>query len=443
MHNIYHQEIFALIDINNCYVSCERVFNPSLNGQPVVVLSNNDGCVVSRSEEAKALNIGMAVPWYEIEKDMLKAGVKVFSSNYALYGDMSRRFFNILKQHFHNESDLEPYSIDECFIRLTPYQQLFDLEHYCRTLLDRIQQWLGLPCCIGIGYSKTQAKLANHFAKKRTGFKRVCSLIDLDPCNYEQLLLDTPVSEVWGVGQRISKQLESYGIYNCYDLTFANEHHLTKQFSVCMGRTIRELKGQSCISLEDPGLPSKRILASRSFATALTDKALIKQAMIFHLSRAHERLTQQQQLCACIHVSLYEKIPVRPFKTAHSHVIGLEYPTDDLLILSHTAQQQIDVLFKENTRYVKVAVMFSALTAKSSHIHDLWQPHALITQRDSLMQTLGSMKERFGKHCIQVGYHTPQQQWQMKQLHRSPCYTTSWSEMLTIDDSHLAVTQNK
>lgn len=216
-----------------------------------------------------------------------------------------------------------------------------------------------------------------------------------------------------------------------------------KQFSVCIGRTIRELKGQSCISLEDPHLPAKRILASRSFAAALTDKTLIKQAMIFHLSRAHERLTAQKQLCACVHVSLYEKITVKPYKFSHSHVIGLEYPTDDLLILSHATQQQIDVLFKENKRYVKVAVMFSALIPKNTHIPDLWQPHTLIAQRDSLMHTLGSMKERFGKHYIQVGYHTAQQQWQMKQLHRSPRYTTSWSEMLIIDDSHLAVTQNK
>lgn len=443
MQNIYHQELYALIDINNCYVSCERVFNPSLNEKPVVVLSNNDGCVVSRSDEAKALHIGMAVPWYEIEKEMLRAGVKVFSSNYPLYGDMSRRFFEILKQHFHNEKDLEPYSIDECFIRLTSYQDLFDLEEYCRELVDKIQRWIGLPCCIGIGYSKTQAKLANHFAKKHHGFQRVCYLPKLDLLSFEQLLIDTPVSEIWGVGRKISKQLESYAIYNCYDLTFANEHHLAKQFSVLIGRTIRELKGQSCISLEDPQLPSKRILASRSFAHALSDKALIKQAMIFHLARAHERLCQQNQLCACIHVSLYEKIPIKPYKKAFSHLIGLEYPTDDLLTLTHAAQQQIDVLFKEKKSYVKVAVMFSALESKATHIHDLWQPQNLINQRDMLMSTLGIMKKRFGKHCIQVGYHTAQTEWRMKQLHHSPRYTTSWSEMLTIDDSHMAVTQNK
>ena len=190
-------EIFALIDINNCYVSCERVFNPSLNGKPVVVLSNNDGCVVSRSNEAKALNIGMAMPWHEVKKDALQAGVQVFSSNYALYADMSRRFFMILEQHF-NPDDLEPYSIDECFIRLTSYSSLFELEHYCRGLIQTIQQGLGLPCCIGIGSSKTQAKLANHFAKTYSGFESVCNLTEMDLCSVESLMMETPVSEIWG-----------------------------------------------------------------------------------------------------------------------------------------------------------------------------------------------------------------------------------------------------
>lgn len=436
----YEQEIFALIDINNCYVSCERLFNPSLNGKPVVVLSNNDGCVVSRSNEAKALNIGMAVPWYEIEKQARAIGVQVYSSNYALYGDMSRRFFEILDQHFSKEGDLEPYSIDECFIRLTDYQQLFDLRQYCSNLLDQIQQWLGLPCCIGIGYSKTQAKLANHFAKKKHGFKGVCSIPDLDLCDYEALLMQTDVSEVWGVGRKISKRLQAFEIKNCYDLTFANEHHLVKHFSVLIARTIRELKGQSCISLEDPHIPSKQILASRSFAQALTCLDTIKQAIVFHLNRAHKRLIAQQQLCACIHVSLYEKIAHPPFKKAVSQVSGLEYATDDLLILTQACMKQIHVLFKENTKYIKVGIIFSALQPKAHTIPDLWQPLELIEQRNQLMTTLSSMKTRFGSDCIQVGYHSLQKTWQMKQQHLSPRYTTCWFEVLNIDDSHMKKT---
>ncbi|ENV33270.1 Y-family DNA polymerase [Acinetobacter gerneri] len=435
-------EIFALIDINNCYVSCERVFKPHLNGKAVVVLSNNDGCVVSRSNEAKALNINMAVPWYEIEKEALNAGIEVFSSNYALYGDMSQRFFSILRRFF-NDDDLEPYSIDECFIRLTSYQKTCDLEQYCRELIETIQKWIGLPCSIGIGFSKTQAKLANHFAKKIQTFAGVCNLTTLDPCAFESLLIETPVSEVWGIGRKISKQLKAYAIESCYDLTFANEHHLSRQFSVLIGRTIRELKGQSCIALDDPDIPSKRILSSRSFASALSDKDILKQAMIFHLKRAHTRLRAQQQLCACVHVSLYEKIKTAPYKKSISYAIGLEYASDDLLNLTQVAMQQIDVLFKENIQYVKISVMFSALHPKQQHIDDLWQPIQKIEQRHKLMQTLSHAEKKFGLDCIQIGYHSSQNTWQMKQQHRSPRYTTRWSEMLCIDDSHMTVTQNK
>ncbi|MGE4316866.1 Y-family DNA polymerase [Acinetobacter sp.] len=437
-----NQKLFALIDINNCYVSCERVFNPLLNGQPVVVLSNNDGCVVSRSNEAKALNIGMAVPWYEVEQQALAAGVKVFSSNYALYADMSRRFFSILEQHFHPD-DLEPYSIDECFIQLGSYAEYFDVEQYCRDLIQRIEQWLGLPCCIGVGTTKTLAKLANYFAKKRSGFQSLCYLPHVDLCSYESLLLETPASEIWGIGRKISKQLQDYEIYSCYDLTFANEHHLGKQFSVMIARTIRELKGQSCIALNDPATPAKNILSSRSFASALTEKSIIKQAVIFHVNRAHKRLTQQRQLCACVHVSLYEKISVPPYKKKLSYALGLEYASDDLLALNGAALKQIDVLFKENKKYIKVEIMLSALHIKQHYIHDLWQPLALIQQRDNLMNTLLKMQQRYGSDCIQVGYHSANPAWQMKQQHRSPRYTTCWKELLTIHDSALTVTQNK
>lgn len=442
MNQTATHEIFALIDINNCYVSCERVFNPQLNGKPVVVLSNNDGCVVSRSNEAKALNIPMAVPWHEVESRALKAGVQVYSSNYELYGDMSKRFFSILNEDF-NPDDLEPYSIDECFIHLTSYKDVFNLKEYCTALINKIQKWLGLPCCIGIGHSKTQAKLANHFAKKYTGFQYVCDLTTLDLCTFENLLLETNVSEIWGIGHKISKQLQSYGILNCYDLTFANEHYLVREFSVLMARTIRELKGQSCIHLDDPHIPSKRILSSRSFASPLTQKQLLKQAMVFHLKRAHQRLMSQQQLSSCIHISLYEKVPYPPYKKSMTQAIGLEYATDDLLLLSQIAMQQIDVLYQENISYVKIAVMFSAPHPKRQHIDDLWQPKQLIQQRNELMQTLLQAQQRYGSESIQVGYHSNQNHWQMKQQYRSPRYTTRWNEMLCIDDSHLAVTQNK
>ena len=440
------QSLFALIDINNCYVSCERLFNPKLHQQPVVVLSNNDGCVVSRSNEAKALGITMAVPWYQVEQQAYAAGVHVFSSNYALYADMSRRFFAVLAQYFSSD-DLMPYSIDECFIRLDGYGDIERITSLCQQLLQTVQQWLGLPCCIGIGRSKTQAKLANHFAKKQPAFQQLCCLPMLDPCVLEQLYLDTPVSEVWGIGKKTAKKLAAYAIHSVFDLTFANPAQQLQAFSVLIGRTIYELNGQSCIELNDPALPAKSILSSRSFSHALQQLDIIQQAVLFHVGRAHQRLRKQQQLCNCIHVALYEKTAQPPYKTAQHHVLALDYATDDLLEIVHAATKQINVLFKKNKTYVKVSVMFSALESKQSHIHDLWQPIAQIEQREQLMQTLTQMQKRYGTDCIQVGYQSCNQAWKMKQQHRSPRYTTCWQELCCIEDqispAQVAVTQKQ
>ncbi|WP_130804792.1 Y-family DNA polymerase [Acinetobacter ihumii] len=438
----FNHEYYALIDINNCYVSCERLFQPKLIDQPVVVLSNNDGCVVSRSNEAKALGIKMAVPWHQIKDEPQYQAVQVFSSNYTLYAEMSSRFFLTI-QEFFNVDDIEAYSIDECFIHLTPYAKLFDLEDYCRQLVKTMEQWLSLPCSIGIGRSKTQAKLANHFAKKISSFNQVCHLGALDPLILEDLTLTTPAKEVWGIGHQISKRLQDYNIYSCYDLTFANEHYLGKAFSVVIARTVRELKGQSCISLDDPEIPSKRILASRSFSQNLNDLHQIKQALIFHLNRAHRRLMTQQQLCQCIQVFLYEKTETKPYKKAQVASIGFEYATDDLLALTQASLQQLDVLFDKNKKYIKVGIMFCGLYPRQQHIDDLWQPLQHIQQRQQLMLTLSSIKERFGSESLQVGYHSCQSQWKMKQLYRSPHYLTRWCDLPCIDDSHMAVTQNK
>lgn len=440
----FHQQIYALIDINNCYVSCERLFNPKLIGKPVVVLSNNDGCVVSRSNEAKALGIKMAVPWYQIEQQARIAGVYVYSSNYTLYAEMSRRFFSVLAEHF-SPDDLEAYSIDECFIQLTSYIDRLDIEAYCHTLRIKLQKWLGLPCSIGIGHSKTQAKLANHYAKQIVSFNSVCNICHLDPVILEDLMLNTAVNEVWGIGAQLSKQLKAYHIYSCFDLACANEHRLTKAFSIVLGRTIRELKGESCIDLDAPNVPSKRILASRSFAKGLSDLELIKQATLFHLHRAHHRLTQQKQLCSYIQVFLYEKVPQSPQKKVYMHAVGLEYATDDLGLLNKAALKQIDLLFDARKKYIKVGVMFCELHLRQNYIHDLWHPLEYIQQRNQLMETLTNIKKRFGSHHIQVGYHSNNPAWQMKQSYRSQNYLTRWNELLCINDTptpSLTVTQN-
>ena len=222
------KQIFALIDINNCYVSCERLFQPHLNHRPVVVLSNNDGCVVSRSEEAKQLGIKMAVPFYQIQEQIKQHNIAVFSSNYALYAEMSRRFNNTIQQ-FVSAKDIEIYSIDETFIELSSYSQT-DLNELAQEIKATLWKWLALPVCVGIGHSKTEAKLANHIAKKNSYFNGVCNLIDMDLCSKEALLQLIDVDEVWGVGRKLAKKLHTLKIHSVFDLAISDPEQMERKF---------------------------------------------------------------------------------------------------------------------------------------------------------------------------------------------------------------------
>ncbi|EXI34601.1 impB/mucB/samB family protein, partial [Acinetobacter baumannii 846928] len=252
------------------YVSCERVFDPSLNNKPVIVLSNNDGCAVARSNESKALNIKMGVPLFQIKDIVQQHNVIVLSSNYAMYAEMSRRFHTILASYVTAE-EVEPYSIDECFVDFTAYEKNFDLEKVGQQMRQQIWKWLGLPVCVGIGRSKTEAKIANHIAKKNPGFNSVCDLVSMDPCNKEYYFSLIDVSEVWGVGRKHSKKLQSMGINTVLDLACAEPREMQKKFSIVMARTIYELQGISCIEIEHPPPSKKQIVASRSFGGRVTE----------------------------------------------------------------------------------------------------------------------------------------------------------------------------
>lgn len=253
--------IFALVDVNNCYVSCERIFNPSLNNRPVIVLSSNDGCAVARSQEAKDIGIKMGVPVFQIQDIIKKHDVQVFSSNFALYGAMSRRFMTLLGMYV-APGEQEIYSVDECFLDLTSYEHLFDLTDYAQDIRKTAWQWLTLPCCVGIGRSKTEAKIANHLAKKNKFFNGVCNLVDMDPCSTEAMLAQIDVGEVWGVGRQNSKKLNTMNIRTVLDLVQAHPAEIKKQFSIVMEKTVRELNGISCIDLESDA-PAKKQIISR------------------------------------------------------------------------------------------------------------------------------------------------------------------------------------
>lgn len=289
----YTKEIYALIDVNNCYVSCERLFNPKLKDVAVIVLSNNDGCVVARSQEAKDLGIKMGVPLFQIRDTVERHNIQVLSSNYALYAEMSHRFHSILAEYV-APGEQEVYSIDECFLKVTAYAHNYNLVEYAQHMRQRILQWIGLPVCVGIGRSKTEAKLANHMAKKAKRFNGVCDLVSMDPCHRDYFSSLIDVSEVWGVGRKHSKKLNSLSINTVLDLTRSNPHQMRKLFSVVMQKTVMELQGISCIELESSPPTKKQIISSRSFGSRVTDIEALSEAMSDYLQNAVKRLREDR-----------------------------------------------------------------------------------------------------------------------------------------------------
>ncbi len=409
-------KVFALVDINNCYVSCERMFNPKLNDKPVIVLSNNDGCAVARSAEAKALGIKMGAPFFQI-KDLIKQhDIQVLSSNYELYAEMSRRFHGILSAYV-TDKEQEHYSIDESFLDLTAYQNNFDLLQYANTMKQHILQWIGLPVCVGIGHSKTEAKLANHLAKQNPHYLGVCNLYEMDMCSKEQLFAQIDVGEVWGVGYKQAKKLHQMNINTVFDLACADAQLIRTQFSVVMQRTVLELRGISCIDIEHNPPAKQQIIASRSFGKRVTQLSDLQEAIIYYVQDAHKRLRADDLLCGCLvafaQSSTFDSNKAY-FNESRSFVF-LE-PTDNLLEISHQASKLIGQLYKANIEYKKCGVVLTCLEPKSTHIHDLLDTDVVKIQKiERLMQSFEAIQERYGKSKLGLGASKlPKRNWHMK-----------------------------
>jgi DNA polymerase V len=328
--------MFALIDASNFYVSCERVFRPSLNGRPVITLSNNDGCAIARSDEAKALGVKMGAPWFQIKHLEQEAGLIALSANFPLYGDMSNRMMSIAAGLGPRQ---EIYSIDESYISLD--QMSGDLVKRSWAVRERILQWTGLPCGVGIGSTKTLAKLANHIAKaaeRKPGsypmsMAVVCSLAALPTSDLDALFQATEVGEVWGVGPRIGKQLNDAGVHTALDLVRLSPSMVRNRWGVVLERTVRELQGEPCISLEDSPQPKQQIACTRSFGQAITDLASLIEAVSEFASRAAERLRKQESHAGQLHVFAHTS-PFRPGPHFSNCVtVPLRRPTSDTMLL--------------------------------------------------------------------------------------------------------------
>ncbi|ENU4056037.1 TPA: Y-family DNA polymerase [Acinetobacter baumannii] len=419
----HENKVFFLIDVNNMYVSCERVFDPSLNNKPVIVLSNNDGCAVARSNESKALNIKMGVPLFQIKDIVQQHNVIVLSSNYAMYAEMSRRFHTILASYVTAE-EVEPYSIDECFVDFTAYEKNFDLEKVGQQMRQQIWKWLGLPVCVGIGRSKTEAKIANHIAKKNPGFNSVCDLVSMDPCNKEYYFSLIDVSEVWGVGRKHSKKLQSMGINTVLDLACAEPREMQKKFSIVMARTIYELQGISCIEIEHTPPSKKQIVASRSFGGRVTELMDLKEAISMYAQDACKRLRDEGLLCGCM-IAFVQSNPFDANVPFYNKSItgSFSEPTDCAVDFVKAATRMLNEIYKEGIKYKKCGVVLTGLEPKSGHTYDLLTDFEIIEKKEQLMRAMDGIHSKFGKKKIGVGpCFIPNRNWSMSRdkLSRNP-----------------------
>ncbi|AFJ02862.1 Error-prone, lesion bypass DNA polymerase V (UmuC) [Methylophaga frappieri] len=419
----------ALIDVNNFYVSCERVFNPKLNGRPVVVLSNNDGCAVARSDEAKRLGIPMGAPWFKFEAFAKQNQILALSSNYALYADMSNRVMRILSQFC---PDQEIYSIDECFLDLTHFQHL-DLDDYTQKMRQTIQQWTGLPISIGLGASKTLAKLANYQAKKQHHLAGVCNFNQFPPTILDQIMMSIPHTQIWGIGKKLARRLSNeYKIATAYDLKRANPNQLRRQFSVLMEQTVLELNGIACIELEQTKAAKKQILSSRSFGIPVTDKESLAESLTLHISRAANKLRQQESVCSTLYVS----IRTSPFKSSeplyHGYrCVALNTPTNDTRKLLKVALIILKEIYIPGRRYAKAGIALGDITTTEQQHPYLFEEKQAITDT-RIMNLLDDINKHIGRDSLKIAREGFKHPWKMKQEHKTPSYTTGWHSLLRV-----------
>ena len=426
---------FALVDCNNFYASCEKLFRPDLVNTPVVVLSNNDGCVIARSREAKALGIKMGVPYFQVRELVDKHRIVVFSSNYALYADISSRVMSTLEQL---APAVEVYSIDEAFLDLTGVEQAVSLTELGLSIRQTIQDWIGMTVCVGIAPSKTLAKLANHAAKK---WHKTAGVVDLTSKERQRKLMALlPVSEVWGVGGKLTKRLNELGIHTALQLADASPKMLRRQFSVVIERTVAELNGESCLVLEDVVANKKEIVSSRAFSERITELIQMQQAVSEYVHRASEKLRSQhckaKQLTVFIRTSPFSDHNQDPFYS-NSATGVLVSPEDDTRDFLHLASELLKKIWKDGYRYAKAGVMLADFYYEGIEQLQLFADTAnggvsestpAYRANPALMTVLDEINHS-GKAKVFFAAKGLQQDWAMKRQLLSPAYTTKWAEL--------------
>ncbi len=412
----------ALVDCVSFYASCERVFRPDLKERPVVVLSNNDGCVIARSIEAKKMGIKMGVPWFKVKDRYIRKGGIVFSSNFAFYGDMSRRVMNILDSI---SPKTEVYSIDEAFLDFSGTEKNVGCFNFGLQLKNTIGRWTGIPVRVGIGPTKTLAKIASYQIKKRNIKSRVLALDNQKDIN--QALEATPVGEIWGVGRRLNRKLSMAGINNALQLSYAPPQDIRKRFSIVLERTVRELNGERCLEIEDVSPTKKQIVVSRSFAKKITNLEVLNTVINDYVVRAAEKLRSEKQKSSTISVF----IRTSPFDTGQSYRAiknySFTYPTDDTRDFLYAVRKTLAKIYKPNYRYSKAGVMLSSFSDIGYVQNSLFKESHTYKMNSKLMKVI----DELNLNQKQI-YIASQNIGRFKPIQRnmiSPKYTTSWIDL--------------
>jgi DNA polymerase V len=418
--------MFALVDCNNFYASCERVFQPQWKGKPVVILSNNDGCVIARSNEAKALGIPMGAPAFKYQAQFKRQKIKVFSSNYPLYGDMSSRVMSILERYTPN---IELYSIDEAFLQFKGFD-LFDLRKEGMKMQKQIKKWTGIPVSVGIAPSKALAKIANKIAKKFAVKTGGVYSIDTEEKRIKALKW-TSISDVWGIGRQHLQQLEAIGVANAWQFSLLSDDWVRKQMSVLGLRLKKDLQGLPSIQLEEVKAPKKGIATTRSFEGNLTSFSDLEERVSTFANNCAEKMRKQQSSCQALLVFIRSdphKKDVISYR--NSCVLTLPYATNSSIILSRYAILGLRKIFKENIAYKKAGVMIMGLLPTEKRQLNLFENNN--TKHVALMKSLDKIHKRFGPYQIKLANQDLNRTWKMKQQYLSNRFTTELKDVITV-----------
>ncbi len=419
--------MIALVDCNSFYASCERVFNPKLIGKPVVVLSNNDGCVVARSDEAKALGIPMGTPLFKIKSLVKAKDIQVFSSNYTLYGDISRRVMQVLSEF---TPSMEIYSIDEAFLNFDGFKKN-EMQNYIQEIKRTVYQYTGIPVSIGLSNTKVLAKVFNRISKKDKGLNGCLSLFNEQ--QIDRYLQSFKVEDIWGIGKKSNEKLLSLGIRTAYDFKYYKNDQLILKILTKVGRQIQdELRGKSCIALEEVTKNKKQIISSRSFGSGLSNIRDISEALASHVTKAAEKLRKQGSTCAKISVFLH----TNRFKNIKQTFDSMSYkflsPTQSTFKLNKEAQSMLRKVFKNGYEYKKCGVVISDIFDEKQSQFDLFSENDSEKELELLM-SMDLINMTDGSETIKLGSCGTKKHWKMKAEKRSRAYTTRFSEVLVLE----------